>query len=170
MRKMTSKLIAAACVGALATCGVVAPVAGAATADGGSQLTTQSEAVQSLDKPDLVLTVPDDSFGLNDKGKNVRKQSYFKKARTARSLAMCDSPFAVKITLKDKKGCVTCKVGKLKKKTSEHGNVSYSRAINWKVKKGIKKGTYTVKLKASAPATDEYKADSVTATYKLVVK
>ena len=92
------------------------------------------------------------------KGKTVKvKKAVVKKKNVAvkRSKA---------ITVKNAKGTVTYKKSK--------GNKKITVAKNGKitVKKGLKKGTYKIKIKVTAKGNAEYKAGVKTVTVKIVVK
>ena len=56
------------------------------------------------------------------------------------------------------------------KKTSGSKNITVSKSGTVTVKKGTKKGTYTIKVKITAAATSYYLSKSVTKTIKVVVK
>lgn len=174
--KISQTIVSALCVSALATCGLAVPVAGAATGSDSSQAVAQSEdgvfddGQEDEDLPNdpmLLINVPDENALATNKGKTVRKQSYFKKGRTAQSVATCRVPFTLKVSSKDKKGCLSCSIGKC---TKIKGSNLYKRVIKFTVKKGAGKGTYTVKLKGTSPASNGIDAGSSTASYKVIVK
>ena len=56
------------------------------------------------------------------------------------------------------------------KKTSGNKNITVSSSGKVTVKKGLKKGTYKIKVKLSAPATEDYTERIVTRTITIVVK
>ena len=66
--------------------------------------------------------------------------------------------------VKNSKGTVSFK------KTSGNKKITVSKAGKITVKKGLKKGTYKVKVKATAAGTTAYKAGSKTVTVKIVIK
>ena len=95
-----------------------------------------------------------------------------------------DGRFVVEITKADNKVTVkstsvkknakvkaTAKFGKVTfKKVSGNKKIKVSKAGKVTVKKGLKKGTYKVKVKAAVAATDNYAGASATKTIKVVVK
>lgn len=174
--KKSRTIVSALCISALATCGLVVPAANAATSDNESQIAIQSNSEDfddgqddedSTNDPMLLINVPDDNALATNIGKTVRKQSYFKKTRTAQGIATCRTPFTVKVSSKDKKGRLSCIIGKC---TKVKGSNLYKRVIKFTVKKGTTKGTYTMKLKGTAPAANGIDAGSCNATWKVVVK
>ena len=55
-------------------------------------------------------------------------------------------------------------------KTSGNNKITVAKTGKVTVKKGLKKGKYTVKVKVSAPATDNYKTATKTVSVKIRVK
>ena len=92
------------------------------------------------------------------KGKTVSVS--YKKLKKANQKISKAKAFTVKETL----GKVTFK------KTSGNSKISVSKAGKITVKKGLKKGTYKVKVKVTSAATTNYKAYSKTVTVTIKVK
>lgn len=111
---------------------------------------------------------------------------HYAKERSLNTLKVTSKTATVKYS-KLKKAKQTIKVGKVLYVRKAQGTVSYKlvsvtkskykkyfsiakKTGNVTVKKGLKKGTYKVKVKVTAAGNTEYKPKSITKTFKVVVK
>jgi hypothetical protein len=117
---------------------------------GKTETTVEAETIAKLAKKKNPLTV---------KGKTVKiKYSVLKKKDV--TIKRADA-----ITVKNAKGTVTYS------KTSGNKKITISKTSGKiKVKKGLKKGTYKVKIKVKAAGTSTYKSGSKTVTVTIKVK
>lgn len=88
------------------------------------------------------------------------KVSPLKRSISYSKLKAATQSFALKVTAKTTPTC---------KKTSGNSKITVSSSGKVTVKKGLGKGTYTLKVKVSAPSSKRYKSTSKTVSIKITV-
>lgn len=121
--------------------------------------------VGSVVDKNFVLTISKASQAPIKFSKTKATVKYSKVKRKAQSISMKYTPKRIPVDVSDNKtGKVTCK------KVSGSKCLSVTKAGTIKVKKGTKRGTYKIKIKATAAATKNYKAAYKTSTVTVKVK